>query len=81
MNFKNIWKTQGINRKTKLVFYKRCVLSVLLYGPWCWRMTVGDINRLSSFQNGCLRKIMMIFYLNKISNVKLHKKANSENMH
>ena len=80
MNLKNIWKTHDISRKTKLRFYKICTLSFLLYGVACWRMTEGDINRLSSFHNGCLRKIMRIFWPNKISNVELHKKANSEDM-
>lgn len=80
MNLKNVWKTHDISRKTKSRFYKSCVLSVLLYGAECWRMTEGDINRLSSFHNGCLRKIMGIFWPNKISNVELHEKANREDM-
>uniref|UniRef100_A0A8W8MZV1 DUF6451 domain-containing protein n=1 Tax=Magallana gigas TaxID=29159 RepID=A0A8W8MZV1_MAGGI len=80
MNLENIWKTHDISRKTKLRFYNSCVLSVLLYGAECWRMTEGDINRLSSFHNICLRKIIRIFWPNKISNVELHKKANSEDM-
>ena len=46
----NIWKTTTFSTKTKLKLYNSCVLSVLLYGSECWRMTDKDINRLSSFQ-------------------------------
>ena len=80
ISLKNIWKTNDISRRTKMRIYNSCVLSVLLYGAECWRMTERDIYRLSSFHNGCLRKIMRIFWPNKITNVELHKKANTEDM-
>ena len=78
ISFKNIWKTNDISRWTKIRIYNSCVLSVLLYGAECWRMTEGDICRLSSFRNGCLREIMRIFWPNKITNVELHEKANTD---
>jgi hypothetical protein len=43
-------------------------------------MTDKDINRLSSFHNTCLRKIMKIFWLNKISNKDLHNITNTKDM-
>jgi len=46
----------------------------------CWRMTDKDINRLSSFHNTCLRKIMKIFWPNKISNKDLHNITNTKDM-
>ena len=55
-------------------------MSVLLYGAECWRMSENDINRLSSFHNGCLRKISRIFWPAKISNIELHKQTNSTDM-
>jgi hypothetical protein len=76
----NIWKASDISRKTKIGLYNSCVLSVLLYGAECWRMTEGDIRRLSSFYNGCLRKIMGIFWPNKIINVELQEKGNIDDM-
>lgn len=60
---KNLWKSSGISRRTKISY----VLSVLMYGAECWKMTERDINKLSSFHNGCLRKIL-IFWPAKISN-------------
>ena len=58
---KNIWKSKSINRKTKMRLYNSCVLPVLLYGAECWRTTKRDINKLPSFHNDCLRRILKIF--------------------
>ena len=44
-------------------------------------MTEKDINKLSSFHNGCLRRILKIFGPVKISNENLHEITNSTNMH
>ena len=60
--------------------YNSCVLSVLLYGSECWKMTDKDINKLSTFHNTCLRKIMKIFWPNKISNKDLHNITNTKDM-
>ena len=40
-----------------ITLYNSCVLSVLLYGAACWRMTEKDMNKLSSFHNGCLKNL------------------------
>ena len=39
----NIWKSQQYRTETKLKLYQSCVLSTLLYGAECWRMTSSDI--------------------------------------
>ncbi|XP_063436440.1 uncharacterized protein LOC134717872 [Mytilus trossulus] len=77
---RNLWKTPYIRKKTKLKFYNSCITSVLLYEAECWRMTEKDINRLSSFHNTCLRRIMKIYWPNKISNEDLHKKSKSQDI-
>ena len=76
----NIWKSGSISKNTKMRLYNSCVLPVLLYGAECWRMTEKDINKLSSFHNGCLRKILKVFWPRKISNKELHEKSGSTNM-
>jgi hypothetical protein len=43
-------------------------------------MTEKDINRLSSFHYTCLRKIMEIFWPNKISNKDMHNITNTKDM-
>ena len=77
----NIWKTTTFSTKTKLKLYNSCVLSVLLYGSECWRMTdKKKTSTDSSFHNTCLRKIMKIFWPNKISNKDLHNITNTKDM-
>ncbi|KAL5010020.1 hypothetical protein ScPMuIL_012325 [Solemya velum] len=76
----NIWRSRNISRKTKMKLYNSCVLSVLLYGAECWRMTERDINRLSTFHNNCLRKICRIFWPQKITIIELHRTTGSEDM-
>ena len=70
-----IWRSKQYNRKTKLKIFKSNVLSVLLYGAECWRMTETDLNKLETFQNKCLRQIHGIYYPNMISNVELHERS------
>ena len=77
---KNIWKSTSISRKTKMRLHSSCVLPVLLYDAECWRMTEKDINKRSSFHNGCLRRILKIFWPVKISIENLHEITNSTNM-
>ena len=76
----NIWKSSNISRRTKIKIYNSCVLSVLVYGAECWRMTERDISKLSTFHNGCLRKICKIFWPRKITNTELHQSTGSEDM-
>ena len=80
IRLKNIWKSTSISRKTKMRLHSSCVLPVLLYDAECWRMTEKDINKLSSFHNGCLRRILKIFWPVKISIENLHEITNSTNM-
>ena len=43
----NVWKSSQYSTKTKLRLYQSCVLSTLMYGSECWRMTESDLNKLS----------------------------------
>ena len=57
--------------KTKPKLYQSCVLSTLLYGSECWRMTKHDLAKLSSFLMTSLRKIQCIFWPRTIYNCDL----------
>ena len=63
-----VWRSRQYRRETKLRIYNSCVLSVLLYGSECWRMTQKDSDTLSSFHTTSLRKICRIFWPDTISN-------------
>ena len=67
-----LWRSSVYFQKTRLRFYQSNVLSVLLYGSECWRMTQKDTNRLSSFHNTCLKKILKVHWPETISNTRLH---------
>ena len=76
----SVWKSNNYSRKTKLRLYQSNVLSVLLYGSECWRMTERDSSRLAAFHTTCLRRIMRVFWPNKISNSRLLQLTKQEPM-
>ena len=45
----NVCKSSQYSKPTKLKLYQSCVLSTLLYGSECWRMTENDLNKLLVF--------------------------------
>lgn len=55
--------------------YNSNVKSVLLHSSECWRVVKGDIDEISAFHNGCLRKICRVFLPNKVSNEELYRKT------
>ena len=52
----------------KIRIFKSNVLSVLLYGSECWKITKTIENKLNSFQTKCLRRIRQLFWPNTIRN-------------
>ena len=70
-----IWKNNNISLRTKTKLYNSNVISVLLYGSECWRITQKDSQRLSGFHNKCLRKISRIYWPQKITNLALYEKT------
>ena len=67
----SIWKAKQLRLKTKLRLYNSNVLSVLLYGSECWKLTVKLTHKLETFQNRCLWKILGVFWPNTITNEEL----------
>ena len=75
-----VWKSQQYKTHTKLKLYKSCVLSALLYGLECRRMTEEGKSKLSSFHTKNLRKIVRIFWPQTISNQDLFYECKQENI-
>ena len=69
----NIWRSREITTTTKLRIFNSNVKSVLLYGSQTWRMTEKTVSKLQTFINGCLRKILGIYWPATISNANLWK--------
>ena len=51
---KSIWKSWQLKLKTKLRLCNSNVLSVVLYGFECWKLTAKLAHKLETFQNRCL---------------------------
>ena len=79
-NMINIWRSGQYSIQTKLKLYNSCVLSTLLYGSECWRMTDHDRAKLSAFHTTSLRQILRIFWPDKISNEELLQKCRQEDL-
>ena len=61
--------------KTRIRIFKSNVLSILLYAAESWKVTKGICHMLEVFQNKCLRRILHIFWPNKISKAELHEQT------
>ena len=66
-----IWKATNISVKTKLKLFNSNVKPVLLYGSETWRTTKRSIGKVQAFVNNCLRRIMRIWWPDKIRNEQL----------
>ena len=55
--------------------FKSNVLSILLYAAESWKVTKGICHMLEVFKNKCLRRILHIFWPNKITNADLHERT------
>ena len=63
-----IWKDRNISTKTKCRLFSSNVKSVLLYGCETWNLTKSPLNKLQTFVNTCLRKILRIRWPETIRN-------------
>ena len=80
MSLRSVWRSASYSTKTKLRIYQSCVLSTLLYGSECWRMTEQDLSKLASFHTANLRKILRISWPQKISNDQLLRQTKQEDI-
>ena len=75
-----VWRSSIYNTRTKLKLYHSCVLTALLYGSECWRLTEKDLSKLSTFHTKSLRRMLRIFWPNVISNEGLFERCGTEPM-
>ena len=71
MQLREIWKSQQLRRQTKLRIFETNVKSVLLYGCQTWKAAKVTNNKLQTFINKCLRRIINIRWPEKIRNEEL----------
>ena len=71
-----VWNSNNISRKTKIIIFNSNIKSVLLYGAESWRDNKTQTKKLQTFINKCLRKILKVFWPNRITNLELWEKTN-----
>ena len=64
---RRVWRSSPHSTHTKLKLYHSCVLTTLLYGWECWRLTEKDLTKLSILHTKSPRRILRIFRPNTIS--------------
>ena len=57
-----------IGKTAKIRLFNANVKSVLLYGAETWRMNKTALKMIQNFVNQCLRKILGILWMDKVSN-------------
>ena len=77
---RNVWKSRVIGKTTKIRLFNTNVKSVLLYGAETWRMNKTTLNRIQTFVNQCLRKILGIQWMDKVSNKDLWERTSQVQM-
>ena len=70
-----LWSQQGIRIKTKIKVYKVVVLATLLYGSQTWTLYRRNIQDLEKFHLRCLRRIMKIYWLERVTNIEVLQRA------
>ena len=78
LQLKNIWSAKDLAITTKIKIFNSNVKSVLLYGAETWRTTVNTTNKIQSFINTCLRRILQIHWPNTISNKELWERTSQK---
>lgn len=75
-----VWKSKNISRNTKLRIFNSNVKAVLLYGAETWLTNRTVINKLQVFVNKCLRRILGIFWPERITNEELWSQTKQESI-
>jgi hypothetical protein len=72
---KRVWDNKNVTIKTKIIVYKSCVLSTLIYCSETWSTYMYQERRLNSFDMRCLRRILRNGWQDRISNNDVLEKA------
>jgi hypothetical protein len=71
----HIWRRKDIRLPVKGRLYTACVRSILLYGSETWSLRVEDVQKLSVFDNRCLRTVAKVRWDEGVSNAEVHRRV------
>ena len=72
---KRVWSQRGIKLHTKIIVYKVCVLTALLYANESWTLYKHQLKLLQGFHQRCLRQILHIKWQSHVSDTEVLGKA------
>jgi hypothetical protein len=68
---KNIWKSNILSLKHKLRIFNTNIKSILVYGCETWKTNTNSVNKLQVLVNKFLKRLLRIWWPNKVSNEQL----------
>ena len=74
---KTVWSNRNFSIKLKLRLLYALIYPIATYACSTWTLTKKDTNKLRVFENNCLRKILGIKLIDRVSIQKLHEKVGS----
>ena len=78
IGLRKIWTNTNILERTKLRIFNSNVKSILLYGSETWRLNKSTVQKLQSFYNRCLRRIVNVHWPDTISNKGLYDRTRQQ---
>ena len=67
-DFSNIWRNKQLATTLKCKLYRAFILSAVLYSSETWTINKALEEKLDSFHLNCLRRILCLSYMTKITN-------------
>jgi len=68
-NKKTIFTSRSMSLKTRKNLLKTYVWSIALYGCETWTITMEEKRRLEAFEMWCYRRMLMISWMDRVTNV------------
>ena len=75
-----LWNNHNMSIRVKGKIYRAIILSTLLYGAETWTVYRGNVKKLHAFMMRHLRLIMKIRWQDKVTNIKVLKRAGLPSM-
>ena len=75
-----VWMSTAIQTHTKLRIFDSNVKSVLLYGSETWRVIKNSSNKIQTFINKCLQRILNVKWFDRVPNTTLWERAKQEQL-
>ncbi|XP_065326078.1 NLR family CARD domain-containing protein 3-like [Pelmatolapia mariae] len=76
-----IWSSPTISLKIKLHFFNSIVIPTAIYASETWKVSACINTKLDVFQQRCLRRILRIRYIDRITNEEILRRSGTVELH